>query len=294
MRILITGGGGFLAGHLAAFLQTIPGVELQSLARADCDLSTDQQRSARILKSFQPAVIFHLAGRISGSESDLDRDNRLATANLLESVREQCAGAKVVLASTTGIYRDPGTATSPMQESAEIAGRGAYAASKIAAEQECIRHAAGGGWSAIARISNPIGVHMPRTLLCGTLAAQIVGIERGEAPVVTLRTLSPKRDFLAASDCALALWQIASRGEKGETYNVASGVSLAIAGIVDIYRELAKVRPIEIRPLAGENERSAVQEQWLSNAKLQALGWRIEVSTRNAIREQLDAERARA
>ena len=77
MRVLITGGGGFLAGHLSAHLQTIDGIEVRSLRRAECDLSRDHEQLRSVLSAFKPDTIFHLAGRIGGSEAELNRDNWL-------------------------------------------------------------------------------------------------------------------------------------------------------------------------------------------------------------------------
>ena len=294
MRVLITGGGGFLAGHLSAYLQTIADLEVRSLRRADCDLATDQERLSAVLRGFKPAVVFHLAGRISGSESDLDRDNRLATANLLTALRNDCPAARVVFGSTAAVYAEGGTAATPTMESDRTNPRGSYGTSKYACEQEARSYAEHGGWIVIARMSNPVGSNMDVSLLCGTLAKQVVEIERGKVPVVTLRDLSPKRDFISARDCARALWHLSQFGKSGETYNVASARSTSIGEVVEIYKSLARVGPIEVRTVPVKGERSPVQEQWLSNAKLLALGWTPQMTLRQAISDQLDAERARA
>jgi nucleoside-diphosphate-sugar epimerase len=294
MRVLITGGGGFLAGHLSSHLQTIDGIEVRSLRRAECDLSREREQLLSLLRSFRPTSIFHLAGRISGSQSELDRDNRLATVNLLDAAREESPAAKIVLGSTAAVYASGGTATVPVDEAQTPGPAGSYGASKYAAEQDARSYAEAGGWIVIARMSNPVGSHMDASLLCGTLAKQIVEVERGKAAMVTLRDLRPKRDFIAARDCARALWHLAERGECGATYNVASGVSTSIADIVEIYLSLARVHPVEVRVIPVEGQRSSVQEQWLSNAKLVALGWKAQETLREAICEQLDAERARA
>jgi len=294
MRVLITGGGGFLAGHLAAYLQTIGGIEMRSLSRAECDLASGREQLSSMLSSFKPAAVFHLAGRINGSESDLDRDNRAATSNLLEAVRKESPAAKVVFGSTAGVYADGGNADAPLTESQSAEPRGLYAISKYAAEQAASSHAQTGSWIVTARISNPVGSNMAAALLCGTLAKQIVEIERGKAPVVTLRDLRPKRDFISVRDCVSALWHLAEFGESGEIYNVASGVSISIADMVEVYVNLARVRPIEVKVLPVTSERSSVREQWVSNAKLKALGWRSRETLKEAIRGQLEAERARA
>jgi nucleoside-diphosphate-sugar epimerase len=296
MRVLITGGGGFLAGHLAAYLQTIAGLEVYSLRHAGCDLSAnnDKERLRGLLRSFRPERIFHLAGRISGQESELDRDNRLATTNLLEAVRQEAPAARIVLGSTTAVYREGGSATAPLAEDSATLLRGAYATSKHAAEQEARRHAEAGGWIATARMSNPVGSNMSTGLLCGTIAKQIVEIERGKEPTLTLRDLKPKRDFIAVRDCVRALWQIADRGERGAIYNVACGESTSIAKVVEVYLSLARVQPIEVRTAAADGERSSVEEQWVSNAKLRMLDWTPQETLHDAVREQLDAERTRA
>jgi len=294
MRILITGGGGFLAGHVSAHLQTIAGIEVRSLRRAECDLARDKEKLSMALQSFQPEAIVHLAGRIGGSESELDRDNRCATVNLLESVRRNLSTSKIVIGSTTAVYRDSGTPAAPLTEAQPADPRGPYAASKCAAEQEVASYSAGGGCVVTARISNPVGSNMNAALLCGTLGKQIVEIERGKRPIITLRDLTPKRDFISARDCAVALWRLIEVGRPGAIYNVASGISISIAEIVNMYLRSARIHPIDVNVLPVEGERSSVKEQWISNAELLALGWKPQETLQDAVSSQLDAERARA
>jgi GDP-4-dehydro-6-deoxy-D-mannose reductase len=292
MRVLITGGGGFLAGHLLAHLRATAGVEVRTLSRAECDLSRDKEQLFSQLRVFQPDRIFHLAGRINGSEAELFRDNQLATKNLLDAVARQAPRAtRIVLGSTTAVYGYGGTAAAPLSEDQAATPRGHYACSKHAAEEEAVACARSGGWIVTARMSNPIGANMSTALLCGTLARQIVEIERGKTPTLTLRDLKPKRDFISARDCARALWHLSEFGMHGTIYNIASGDSISIAEIVGFFLDLAQVRPIEVKSCPTDEERSAVREQWLSNARLLALGWKPEETVRQAISDQLAAER---
>ncbi|MGC2326203.1 MAG: hypothetical protein WA604_05775, partial [Candidatus Sulfotelmatobacter sp.] len=60
---------------------------------------------------------------------------------------------------------------------------------------------------------------MSPALLCGTLARKIVEIEPGKAPTLTLRELTPKRDFISARDCVCALWHLGASGTPGTAYN---------------------------------------------------------------------------
>jgi nucleoside-diphosphate-sugar epimerase len=296
MRVLITGGGGFLAGHLLALAQrqATAGVEVRSLSRAECDLSQDKERLSSDLGSFQPDRIFHLAGRINGSESELFRDNQVATRNLLEAACSQVPAARIVLGSTAAVYGLGGTAAMPLSEDLVATPHGDYARSKYAAEEDAAVYAQAGVWLVTARMSNPVGANMSPTLLCGTLARQIIEIERGKPPILTLRDLTPKRDFISAHDCARALWHLAEFGTRGATYNVASGESISITAIVSLYLDLARVRPIEVKSHPTSEERSSLHEQWLSNTRLRALGWKPEETLRQAISDQLDVERKRA
>ena len=143
-------------------------------------------------------------------------------------------------------------------------------------------------------MSNAVGPNMNVALLPGTIARQIVEIERGKPPFLTLRDLSPKRDFFSVRDCVRALWCISEAGAPGAIYNVASGVSTAVADVVELYLSLARVRPIEVRSITAAGERSPVQEQWLSNANLRVLGWGPQETLPDAVRDHLEAERARA
>jgi nucleoside-diphosphate-sugar epimerase len=294
MRVLITGGGGFLAGHLFAQLQATAEVEVRTLSRAECDLSRDKGRLSSVLRSFQPDRIFHLAGRINGSESELFYDNQVATGNLLQAAWRLLRAARIVLGSTTAVYGGGGTAAMPLSEDQPADPRGDYARSKYAAEEDAAVYAKAGVWLVTARMSNPVGANMNAALLCGTLAQQIVEIERGKAPILSLRDLTPKRDFISARDCVRALWHLAEFGTPGTTYNVAAGDSIAITDIVSLYLDLARVRPIEVKSRPADDERSSLREQWLSNASLRSLGWKPEETLRQAVSDQLDAERKRA
>jgi nucleoside-diphosphate-sugar epimerase len=293
MRVLITGGGGFLASHLVSYIQTIPSIEIRSLSRSECDLARDSGQLAALLQSFQPERIFHLAGRTNGSKADLYRDNLQATSTLLAAVKS-LPRTRIVLTSTTAVYGAGGSADAPLREDQRPAPKGDYAMSKHEAEQLALTEARAGADLMIGRISNPIGAGMSPEFVCGAVARQIVDIERGAKKEVVLRSLSPKRDFLGVRDCVRALWCLMEKGESGGIYNVAAGTSIAIAEIVNVFLNLARVRPIEVVNRESANERSTIQEQWISNSRIISLGWRQEGSLQQVIADLLEAERQRA
>lgn len=293
MRILITGGGGFLASHLVSYLQTLPSIEIRSLSHSECDLARDSGQLAALLQSFDPKHIFHLAGRTNGSKAALYRDNLQATSALLEAVRT-LPHTRVITASTTAVYGTGGTADAPLQEDQKPLPCGDYATSKYEAERLATSATNSGADAVIARISNPVGPGMSPEFLCGAITKQILGIERGGKKQIILRSLSPKRDFLGVQDCVRALWHLAEKGERGRIYNVAVGTSVSIAEVVKVFLDLARVRPIEVVHRGAEVQRSAIQEQWISNARTVSLGWRPEESLPQVIANLLESERQRA
>jgi len=293
MNVLVTGGAGFLGRHVLAHLRAAaPEARLHAPGRAECELAGGGLPD--LLPEFAPDVALHLAGRLVGSDDELRRDNEEAAVRLFEALHAVRPGALVVLASSTAVYGVGGSRESPVDETATPVLRGRYAETKFAAERAAASFASGGGRVVVGRISNPVGAGMGDHLLCGTVARQIVAIERGrQEPVLTLGDLWPLRDFLHAADAAAALWHLARHGTPGEVYNVAAGRSLRVGDVVNLFIGLARVRPIEVRSAARAAVRSALQEQWLDNRKLRATGWRPERDLEQAASDLLAAERER-
>ncbi|HEY2955047.1 MAG TPA: NAD-dependent epimerase/dehydratase family protein [Candidatus Eisenbacteria bacterium] len=293
MNVLVTGGRGFLGRHLIAHLgAAAPDARVHALARDEIERTGGGLPA--LLGRVGPDVVLHLAGRLTGSEAELRRDNDEAAARLFEELLAGRPGALVVLAGSAAVYGVGGSRAKPVDESVAPTPRGIYAETKLAAERHAGRFAAAGGRVVVARISNPVGPGMGDHLLCGTIARQIVAIERGrQDPVLTLGDLSPLRDFIHARDVASALWHLVRHGAPGEAYNVATGDSVAAHDVVRIFLGLARVRPIEVQTAARGSTRSALPEQWLDNRKLRATGWKPERGLERAATDLLAAERDR-
>jgi GDP-4-dehydro-6-deoxy-D-mannose reductase len=294
VSLLVTGGGGFLGRHLVEHLKLVaPGAEIRAPRRAEVDLAGDGWPA--LLAAAAPAVIFHVAGRLIGSDDELRRDNERTAARLFEALAGTTPAPRVVLASSAAVYGVGGSREHPIDEACEPRPRGLYAETKRAAERHAERFAAGGGRVVVARISNPVGPGMGDHLLCGTVARQVVAIEGGrQDPAIALGDLSPLRDFIHVTDVAAALWTLAEKGAAGEAYNVAAGRSTPVREAVQCFLDAARVRPIEVRTVDRGAVRSALQEQWLDIGKLRALGWEPRRDLREAVGDLLAAERAGA
>ena len=128
MRLLITGGSGFLGSNLAseAILRGDDVLIFDNLSRNGSLRNLDWLKSqgkitfihgdirnqndvSRVIKSFKPQAIFHLAGQVAMTTSienvRLDFEvNVLGTINLLEAVRDYVPEASVIYSSTNKVY----------------------------------------------------------------------------------------------------------------------------------------------------------------------------------------------
>src|SRR5436190_24306824 len=80
MRVLVTGGGGFLGSHLVERLQA-EGLEPFVARRRDYDL-THEADSARLFDAARPELVFHLAAEVGGIGANLANPGRYWYANL--------------------------------------------------------------------------------------------------------------------------------------------------------------------------------------------------------------------
>lgn len=130
MKLLITGGCGFLGSNLAAdaLLRNDDLLVFDNLHRNGSRENLtwlhsqgnfqfvhgdirNQNDISRVIKEFMPDVIFHLAGQVAmtTSISNLRMDfevNTLGTINLLEAVRQYCSSSAVLYSSTNKVYGD--------------------------------------------------------------------------------------------------------------------------------------------------------------------------------------------
>lgn len=232
MRVLITGGAGFIGSHLADALlaagHEVVGIDNFSTGRADnwpgearlfrWDIRGHDGMG--VLDSLRGLGDFDLIYHAAASYRDRDAWEMDATTNVLGTinvVREaKRMGARLVYFQTSLCYgHNP---VSPVPITALLDPRGSYAVSKTAGEGYI--RASGLSWVSL-RLANIYG---PRNL-SGPVPTFYKRLSEGQPCTVT----DARRDFVYVDDLVRVAMMAASVGEGA--YHVASGRDVSIADL---------------------------------------------------------------
>ncbi|MCD2191056.1 NAD-dependent epimerase/dehydratase family protein [Actinomycetospora soli] len=262
MRVVITGAGGFVGGHVARAFSTA-GHAVSSLDRAALDV-TDPTAVTRAVAGAD--VVCHLAARVRVRESRRDpssywRTNLDGTRHVLAA----CSPAtRVVLASTAAVHA---TADTPIGPDAPLDPASPYAASKLAADLLARDLAAAGGPGVVSlRAFNVAGPGDPDT--SRVLPALLSG-----RPFTVHGDGSAVRDYLHVADLADAFVAAVDAAEAGtwRAYTVGSGRGTALADLVDVVGRVTGVPvPVEHGPAVAEPARLVADPSRIADD----LGWR--------------------
>jgi dTDP-glucose 4,6-dehydratase len=322
MRVIVTGGAGFIGSALVrhlvldkgydvltidaltyagnrASLRAVEGLAQHRFCQADI---RDGAAMAQAIASFAPQRIMHLA-----AESHVDRSitqagdfittNVLGTFTLLEAARHywqglppaQQAAFRFLHVSTDEVYGSLGP-SGLFSESTPYAPSSPYSASKAASDHLAKAWAHTYGLPVVvSNCSNNYGPYQfPEKLIPLT----ILNAMEGKALPIYGRGENI-RDWLHVEDHARALDRIAGQGRIGETYNVGGGnearnidVVRAICGLLDARLGGAKraglIRHVADRP--GHDARYAIDATKLESE----LGWRAQHDFASGLAQTVD------
>ena len=174
MKVLVTGGAGFIGSHLVdRLIQTNAGQvtvldnfsrgreEHLALSRNKIEIVRGDIRDRTLLQSVMKGVdlVFHLAAQanVLGAVRDLDYSFETNVSGTYELLRAaEAAGTKrVIFSSSREVYGEP--TSLPVPETAPIAPKNAYGVSKAAGEIYCRLFADKGMEVIIFRLANVYG-----------------------------------------------------------------------------------------------------------------------------------------
>jgi UDP-glucose 4-epimerase len=275
IKILVTGGGGFIGRHLCSRLQrdghqvhitsrrTAP-ADYSGTAWHQADLS-ELAASRRILASIEPEIVFHLAGAV-GASTDLSlilptfHSLLASTVNLLLAAKE--VGCRRIVLS--------GSLTEPTMDAGVATPQSPYAAAKWAA--------AGYGRMFYSLYETPVVVLRPfmtygpgqaRTKLVPSVTLSLL---RREPPRLSSGRYSS--DWVYISDVIEGFVTAATMpGIEGKTIDLGTG---SLVPMTDIVNRLVGIVGNNIRPEFGALPDRPSENLITANASeaVKDLGWR--------------------
>jgi UDP-glucuronate 4-epimerase len=204
-------------------------------------------------------------------EANVQLTDRLAAA----AARE---GTRFVLASSSSVYGD--ARLLPAREHSPLAPRGAYAASKLAAEHAVLVH---GGDPVVVR---PFTVYGPGQRPDMAFARWIAAIQAGE-PIPWHAAAGTARDFTYVDDAVAGVIAALRHGRAGEAYNISGWRS------VDLRDALGLLGAVTIRDLPASPGEARVTSGCGRKAAME-LGYAPRVGLAAGLRRQLDAAATRS
>ncbi|MBM5805523.1 MAG: SDR family NAD(P)-dependent oxidoreductase [Candidatus Verstraetearchaeota archaeon] len=301
MRILVTGGAGFIGSHLAealvgrghdvVVLDDLSTGKKENLAEALRQIEFvegDIREDGVVKKALRDIeAVAHLAALISVNESMkkplLYHDvNSMGTLRLLQHSLK--SGVKrFVLTSSCAVYGDP--AKVPTSETDPVGPLSVYAASKLSAEEYCRTYDGTGGMSvAVLRLFNVYGPRQTFSQYSGVIMQFAERVRNGKPPVI-YGDGRQTRDFIFVRDVGRFI-TAAIETEASGTFNVGTGRSVTIRRLAAVVLNVMgreDLKPIFAPPRPGDIMYS---EADMSRA-VKELGIKPEVALKEGLRETI-------
>jgi UDP-glucose 4-epimerase len=303
MRVIVTGGAGFIGSHLTdAFLArgddvtVIDDLSAGRPARLDDrvalhKLSVTDGRISQAIASVRPDLICHLAAQIDVRASvarpaDDAQTNVVGSINVLEAAK--AVGATVLFCSTGGaLYgRD---APIPSMEDVLPLPESPYGIGKYCAEQYLgLYNRLHGAAHSVLRLANVYGPRQDPTGEAGVVAIFCSQMLAGANPTI-FGDGTQTRDYVYIGDVVSAFLAAADQRRPG-TWNIGTGAEVSVLDLVRVVAEVTgRTADYTLAPpRPGELQRSALA---VDRARLD-LGWKATTGLEEGVRAVCDWIRA--
>ena len=302
MKIMITGGAGFVGSHLAEYLLkkhhkivicTKTSVKNVDSIRDKIELEkidvTNYTKLEKFIIKKKPDVIIHLAGNTSHSKSfespfnDLD-SNTKSTLNILEIIRKLLPKCKFILGSTFVVIGKPDKL--PVNEQTACNPTTLYGVNRLSGEYYTkIYNQVYGLDTNIFRITNSFG---PREQVIPNKNAINYLIYRAfkNEDITIYNNGKFFRDLIYVSDVVSAINKILRKGKPGELYWISSNKKTWFYQIGNMLEKFTDTKTKYVKP-PNYTKKVDVGNFVVDNSKMRSLGWEPKISVKEGIQKTL-------
>ena len=304
MKLLITGGLGFVGSHLVDSLvkknhkimiltktlskkknikKSAKKIQIEKI-----DL-TNFQQLGKIIEKFKPDVIIHLAGNASHSKSfenplkDID-SNAKTTLFMLEKIRKLNTQCKFILGSTFIVIGKPKKL--PVNENTPCNPTTIYGTNRLSSEYFCkIYHEVYGLHTNIFRITNSYGPReqiIPKKNAVNFLIYK--SFKKEEISIYNQGKFF--RDFIYIDDVISGINIILKKGKSGELYWISSGKRTWFYEFGAILEKTTGCK-VKYSETPVYTKKVDVGNFVVSNSKLRKLGWSPKISVDVGVKKTL-------
>ncbi|RDJ32179.1 MAG: NAD-dependent epimerase/dehydratase family protein [Crenarchaeota archaeon] len=303
MKILITGGLGFIGSHLCDKL--IKNNDLTIITKSTSKIQnilapskiniekidiTNFSTVEKIIKKNSPEVIIHLAGQTSHSQSfenplyDVDINSK-STLFMLETMRKLNLNCEFILGSTFVVVGKPKKL--PINEESPCQPTTIYGANRLLSEHYCkIYHDVYGLKTKIFRITNSFG---PREQITANKNAVNFLIHQAYLNNKIQIYFSGKffRDLIYVDDVVSGIKTVLKKGRSGNLYWISSNTKTWFYQLGNLLHQLTDVDVKYIDP-PPYTKKTDVGNFIVDNSKLKSLGWKPKISVKDGIEKTIE------
>ena len=305
MKIMITGGMGFIGSHLCeqlliekhdlvvltkSFLKKHNISNISKKIKIEKIDVTDFKTHGQSIHKNKPDVIIHLAGQTSHSQSfeqplnDID-SNAKSTLFILEEIRKSKLKCRFILGSTFIVIGRPQKL--PVDEKTPCWPTTIYGVNRLASEHYCkIYHEVYGLDTVTFRITNSFG---PREQVISTKnAVNFLIYEAFKGNTITIFKKGKFfRDLIYISDVISGIKTIMKKGKSGDLYWISSGRKIWFYELGKLLEKLTGTK-VKFVKTPNYTKKVDVGNFVVNNSKLRSLGWKPKMNLDEGIKKTLE------
>lgn len=303
MKVLVTGGAGFIGSHLVhlllAFGHDVTVLDNLSTGMREhlpvagftfweMDVRSPEARERIVAGHFD--AIVHLAGQTMVDASICDphfdaSENLLGTVNVLEAARQSGVG-RVIFASTAAAYGDVMEDELPVAEGLPLAPLSFYGLTKVTVERYLALYQRLYGLDyVVLRFANVFGERQGDKGEGGVISIFAKRIVRGDG-VTIFGDGGQTRDFIYAGDVARGIVQALVTEHVNTAYNLSTQTETSLNDLVRIFGEVVGK---DLKPKHGTAREGDIYRSVLANEKARkGLGWQPVTSLQEGLRRTVE------